>query len=713
MASPNNPSRAVQCASQLFGCQFLTVGGHCLRRGIHRNGAMFMFEPGYVEEIDPNKKPKTDADAPVLFTPTANPEHETADTRPVGRPKPPDDDEELAAFEACTRKIIEDFGHVHDNLGLNQKDPRGLCATGPIKNGDIILGIAECACITAASALKDERFGPFVDEHTASGPTRDDETGDEKKGKVKGKTTKYLRMPRGDVALAMKVTIDALHMRSTIQYSTWAPYHWLLDREDFDESPTWWDDTTRVKLLRGSHVLDMARKAEKDFENDWDVVKDELAEIAVDERLFPSVPMDFLREVFRRAVAAIHSRSFNTSMPGEEACDAAQESERTVLVPVLDCANHHRQPRECQWQMNPIHHWEDRRVDIGKWSIVVGALKDFNAGDPVRIAYGARGNSELLVRYGFTVEDNAEPDGSSNDVVPLHIPGVSHPVAQLRVASRPGYTYPPLAAALDAIKRKRLGIDEPDPGDAKKTRDRTDDEIVGELDELDDWYGGGAGGADDEDDDAALAEMYGDGGGVDGEDDDAAGGVETDPAEETEQENAVDAVEGMRLMDDPYGGGRSPLMDDEDADGADDAGVTAAEGGGSLDVEVDALRDLVAILTERRDAIPEELTLEPRADQVADARAATCAVQMLSERMTLSFYLAATKRALAIGERVVDGTHVSVKEAVAAELGEVVPEIGDEPPAGVEGRQAMAWRVGDAHVETLIRAYFRIRHGAA
>ena len=40
---------------------------------------------------------------------------------------------------------------------------------------------------------------------------------------------------------------------------------------------------------------------------------------------------------------------------------------------------------------------------------------------PVRISYGARSNSELLLRYGFTVPDNAEPDGSSNDVVPLHI----------------------------------------------------------------------------------------------------------------------------------------------------------------------------------------------------------------------------------------------------------------------------------------------------
>ena len=51
----------------------------------------------------------------------------------------------------------------------------------------------------------------------------------------------------------------------------------------------------------------------------------------------------------------------------------------------------------------------------------------------------------------------------------------------------------------------------------------------GEVDNVD---------ADNEDDDAALAEMYGDGGdGVDGEDDDAAGGVDTEPAEENEQEN--------------------------------------------------------------------------------------------------------------------------------------------------------------------------------
>ena len=34
---------------------------------------MFMFEPGYVEEIDPNKKPKTDA-ASAIPSPPGSPE---------------------------------------------------------------------------------------------------------------------------------------------------------------------------------------------------------------------------------------------------------------------------------------------------------------------------------------------------------------------------------------------------------------------------------------------------------------------------------------------------------------------------------------------------------------------------------------------------------------------------------------------------------------
>ena len=69
-------------------------------------------------------------------------------------------------------------------------------------------------------------------------------------------------------------------------------------------------------------------------------------------------------------------------------------------------------------------------------------------------------------------------------------------------------------------------------------------------------------------------------------------------------------------------------------------------------------------------------------------------------------------RALAVAAGVASGAHETLREAVrAAELsGEGG---GDAPPAGTEGADAMAWRCGRSHVDTLVRAYFRIRHGAA
>ena len=135
---------------------------------------------------------------------------------------------------------------------------------------------------------------------------------------------------------------------------------------------------------------------------------------------------------------------------------------------------------------------------------------------------------------------------------------------------------------------------------------------------------------------------------------------------------------------------------------------------GSLDVEVAALRELVAILRERRDAIPEELTRHDDESSDADRRAAAAATQMLSERLTLSFYLDATERALAVASGVVNGAHETLREATkAAGLGRAGDEgnPGDAPPAGTEGADAMAWRCGRPHVDTLVRAYFRIRHG--
>ena len=119
------------------------------------------------------------------------------------------------------------------------------------------------------------------------------------------------------------------------------------------------------------------------------------------------------------------------------------------------------------------------------------------------------------MRYGFAVEDNVEPDGSSNDVFPLEIvnsDGVKT-VVELRVASRAKYTYRPLANALDALKQRR---DMPPRPDGVEPNDRSG-AFVGDPNDAEGSHGGWSGREVDAEDD-----IYGRGNDDDeGEDDEA------------------------------------------------------------------------------------------------------------------------------------------------------------------------------------------------
>ena len=234
--------------------------------------AMFMFEPGY-KDFDPTKEEKRDR--PLTYPPpTTTP---TTTTERWGARSPQRMTSSLRSRRP--RKILDEFGEVHHNLGLNQKGNRGLCAVGPIKNGEMALGIPECICYTAAGALKDERIGPFIDAHTAPSkpnaiPTAMTTAAGRSRARARPRPSSAC--PEG-TWLTMRVTFDALHaIHDPVQHVGAVPL--APDREDFDESPTWWDDATREKLLKGSHVLELARKAAEDFEHDWNVVKDELAD---------------------------------------------------------------------------------------------------------------------------------------------------------------------------------------------------------------------------------------------------------------------------------------------------------------------------------------------------------------------------------------------------------------------------------------------------
>lgn len=82
--------------------------------------------------------------------------------------------------------------------------------------------------------------------------------------------------------------------------------------------------------------------------------------------------------------AIVASRGFN-------APDTLDD--RVAFIPVADLFNHH--PGQTRWQYDPL---------TAVWS--VEARRAFAAGDEVHFDYGAKGNTALLVGYGFALPDN-------------------------------------------------------------------------------------------------------------------------------------------------------------------------------------------------------------------------------------------------------------------------------------------------------------------
>ena len=93
-----------------------------------------------------------------------------------------------------------------------------------------------------------------------------------------------------------------------------------------------------------------------------------------------------------------------------------------ALVPIADMLNHAR-PRETAYRV--VEQEEaggGSRAEGGTASFEMRMLQPMARGCAVHDTYGAKGNAQLLATYGFTTLVNFEPDGSSNDVLPLPLP---------------------------------------------------------------------------------------------------------------------------------------------------------------------------------------------------------------------------------------------------------------------------------------------------
>jgi hypothetical protein len=214
---------------------------------------------------------------------------------------------------------------------------------------------------------------------------------------------------------------------------------------------------------------------------------------------FPSL------EAFDQALAVVSSRAFAGPDDGGTVSSC-------VLIPLLDLCNHQRGNQ--QENKNMSYAWSPGQPDGS--SMVVRTVQTIAPNETLRITYGAQSNGHLLLNYGFSLSDNNEPDGSSNNVYEFHIdgtPGSDPNVIRLRLGPK-SYTYGPLVQVLEALGPRdeqtsgNMGFDE--EGDFGP-----DDDMDAFLNECEEEDG----------DDPGMG-MYGDG--LDGDnDDDSDGDVET------------------------------------------------------------------------------------------------------------------------------------------------------------------------------------------
>jgi hypothetical protein len=106
--------------------------------------------------------------------------------------------------------------------------------------------------------------------------------------------------------------------------------------------------------------------------------------------------------------------------------------------------------------------------------MTVKSVMDLQPGDVLTLTYGALGNPQLLLNYGFTIPQNLEPDGSSNDVLELPVGG--NTCVLLRAGPK-SYSYSGLAKAVVAITNQTS----PNKSENIETTHLHDDDPEGNL----------------------------------------------------------------------------------------------------------------------------------------------------------------------------------------------------------------------------------------
>jgi hypothetical protein len=220
----------------------------------------------------------------------------------------------------------------------------------------------------------------------------------------------------------------------------------LPDSTSFDALPRRWSESQLESYLAGSPLMSRIVKARAGVQADYDAVLQAYENNATDEKAHPFPSF----ETFSDMLAAVSSRAFGIGN---------HDDNSSSMVPLLDLCNHSRGKGD---KKNLSYQWneEDGCVQVTSTDMI-------DAGGLLQITYGARGNGQLLLNYGFAVPNNLEPDNSSNDVLEFGV--IDSTVVELRTGPK-SYTYGGFVKALESFYKTNNSL-EGGPDDEEEGED--------------------------------------------------------------------------------------------------------------------------------------------------------------------------------------------------------------------------------------------------
>lgn len=160
--------------------------------------------------------------------------------------------------------------------------------------------------------------------------------------------------------------------------SFFKPYYDILPAS-LHNMPIFWTPE-ELSWLEGSYVLLQIEERNQVIKKDYEMLC----------KVHPPFAALCSLEDFKWARMCVCSRNFGLIVNGVRTA---------ALVPYADMLNHYR-PRETKWEFQDASQ-----------SFQVTTLQHISSGAQIYDSYGQKCNHRFLLNYGFSVENNVEPDG--------------------------------------------------------------------------------------------------------------------------------------------------------------------------------------------------------------------------------------------------------------------------------------------------------------